>query len=131
MKNTKIRSIVVSVVFVLAFTVFIGVLFKVQVIDKDKHTKNTVKSYSITVDAARGEILDRNGSPLVTNRQGNSIIFNYAYFPKEQEERDEIILSLVKLFEENIFFQIFKNLSGDKSLPSHNCNPLAILFLII
>lgn len=101
MKKTKVRSIIVSVFFVLSFVVFICFLFKVQVIDKDKHTRNTVKSYSITVNAARGEILDRNGSPLVTNRQGNSIVFNYAYFPKEQEERDKIIISLIKLFEEN------------------------------
>ena len=101
MKKTKVRSIIVSVFFVLSFVVFICFLFKVQVIDKDKHTRNTVKSYSITVNAARGEILDRNGSPLVTNRQGNSIVFNYAYFPKDQEERDKIIISLIKLFEEN------------------------------
>ena len=37
----------------------------------------------------------------MTNRQGNSIVFNYAYFPKDQEERDKIIISLIKLFEEN------------------------------
>ena len=51
--------------------------------------------------AARGEILDRNGNPLVTNRQGNSIVFESAYFPpiSTVELRVEIIDALIKLFE--------------------------------
>ncbi len=99
--DKKIRTIILSFVFLFAFLFFVCVLFKIQVIDKDDSTKNTVMSYALNVDAARGEILDRNGSPLVTNRQGNSITFNYAYFPTDQIERDKIILSLIKLFESN------------------------------
>ena len=55
------------------------------------------------VKATRGEILDRNGTVLVGNRQGNSVIFDATKFPayKEQDKRNEIILSLINLFEQN------------------------------
>lgn len=94
-------------------TVIIGVMFlflvfavgKNQLIDGDKH-KAEAKSLSVsasTVKASRGEILDSNGSPLVVNRQGNSVVFKYSEFPaaKEQEKRNELIFSLIKLFEQN------------------------------
>ncbi len=101
MKIQKGRSVTLLVVILVIFVFFVGALFKVLVIDKDKSAKNTVSYYSVTVDGARGEILDRNGSPLVTNRQSNSIIFNSSYFPTDQEERNKIIFALINLFEEN------------------------------
>ncbi len=94
-------------------TVIIGVLFcflilvvgKNQLIDGDKHRAeaNRLSVSASTVKAPRGEILDSNGSPLVVNRQGNSIVFKYSEFPeaKHQEKRNELIFSLIKLFEEN------------------------------
>ncbi|MBR0536317.1 MAG: hypothetical protein IIX14_08075 [Clostridia bacterium] len=94
-------------------TVIIGALFlflvlavgKNQLIDGDKH-RAEAKSLSVsasTVKASRGEILDSNGNPLVMNRQGNSVVFKYSEFPsaKDQEARNELIYSLIKLFEEN------------------------------
>ena len=97
----KRRSIILNAIIVVCFVFFIGVLFKIQIIDKDDYESNTVSSTSVVVDAARGEILDRNGSPLVTNRQGNSIVFNAAYFPSKQADRNKVIYSLIKLFEKN------------------------------
>lgn len=61
-----------------------------------------VSSRSVTVKSTRGEILDRNGYPIVTNRQGNAVIFDASNnFPtyEEQEERNKIILKLIKFFE--------------------------------
>ena len=101
MKIQKQRSITMNVVIAVGFIFLIGVLFKIQIIDKDEYTAKTVSQTSVVVDAARGEILDRNGTPLVTNRQGNSIVFNYAYFPTEQSQRNAIIIALINLFEKN------------------------------
>ncbi len=62
----------------------------------------SVSSRQVTVKSTRGEILDRNGYPIVTNRQGNAVIFDASSdFPtyEEQEERNKIILKLIKFFE--------------------------------
>lgn len=101
MKIQKQRAITMNVVIAVAFIFLTGTLFKIQIIDKDEYAAKTVSQTSVVVDAARGEILDRNGNPLVTNRQGNSVVFNYAYFPTDQAERNAIIISLINLFEKN------------------------------
>ena len=103
MKLQKSRVIVLDVIIASVFLLFVGALFKTQIIDKDEYVMNTIQVNNVIVDAARGEILDCNGAPLVTNRQGNSIVFNAAYFPtaSEQSQRNEIILSLIRLFEQN------------------------------
>ncbi len=97
----------------LAGTIIIGACFlflvfgfvKTQLIN-GKEYKAAAESLAVSsskVVASRGEILDCNGNPLVTNRQGNSVIFKFSEFPssKHQEERNEIIYSLISMFENN------------------------------
>ena len=97
------RGITVTVAFLLVVAIFLGSLFKLQVIDGAEYAKagNAITVKTVKVEGTRGEILDRNGSPLVTNRQGNSIIFDYSYFPsiKENSKRNQIIKALIELFE--------------------------------
>ena len=94
-------------------TVIIGLLFlflifgfvKTQLIDADKYkaAADSLAVSSSSVKASRGEVLDTNGKPLVTNRQGNSVVFKYSDFPfsKKQDERNKLIFSLINLFEKN------------------------------
>lgn len=103
-KTPAKRNIIANVIFAVLFIVLVVTLIKIQLVDRDKYATGDIKGqYTVVVDAARGEILDRNGNALVKNRQGNSIVFNAASFPsaKEQGERNKIIYSLIKLFEEN------------------------------
>ena len=88
-----------SSLFVLILMVYSVVLIKAVVIDED--SGNSVSKYEVVVDGTRGEILDRNGVTLVSNRQGNSIKFNAALFPSQSKnaERNEIIYTLIELCE--------------------------------
>lgn len=100
-KGRFITMIVIFVSITLAFSIF---LFKTQIIDGDEYIKSSsLSSSTTTIKATRGQILDRNGNVLVGNRQGNDIIFDASEFPsyKNQKERNEIILSLINLFEKN------------------------------
>ena len=103
-KKMSSRGIVAVSAFVLVCAVFLGSLFKIQVIDGEEYAKagSSISVKTVKVEGARGEILDRNGSALVSNRQGNSIIFDYAYFPsiKENSKRNQIIKALIELFEQ-------------------------------
>ena len=92
----------------LVIAVFCGFcydLFNIQVKNNEYYAaqNNTVKKYTVSIEAARGEIVDRNGNPLVTNRQGNSIILDAAYFPSssDNEQRNQIVYSLIQLFNKN------------------------------
>ena len=104
-KKLAIRRIVLPCILVAFIAVFVGVLIKVQLIDGDEYAGavNTAAQSTVPIKAAGGEIVDRNGKPIVVNRQGYSIIFDYSYFPskKENNERNSIIISLVRLFEQS------------------------------
>lgn len=99
----KSRLLKGSALFCAALVFFVAILFKYQITDAEKYAhivdRTSVSQRKVT--AARGVILDRNGEALVSNRQGNSIIFDYDKFPsyKKQDERNTVVAALIKLFE--------------------------------
>ncbi len=102
MKRKSLNKRTTVLLFIFAGIVFIysAILSYKVIADNEQNGSNSVKTYEIAVDAARGEILDRNGMTLVSNRQGNSIRFNAAFFPTKQADRNRIIESLIALCEE-------------------------------
>lgn len=105
MELRKNRRIAGTVIIGLLFLFLVFGLVKTQLIDADQYkaAADSLAVSSSSVKASRGEILDCNGKPLVTNRQGNSVVFKYSDFPssKKQNERNDLIFSLIKLFEKN------------------------------
>lgn len=99
------RSVFAMIVVCLVIFSFAINLFNIQVKDNAYYAaqNNTEDKYVVELEAARGEIVDRNGNSLVTNRQGNSIILNAVFFPsqKDNKKRNAIIYNLIKLFEKN------------------------------
>lgn len=97
------RSVFALIVVCLVIFSFAADLFNIQVKNNEYYAaqNNTESKYVVELEAARGEIVDRNGNALVTNKQGNSIILNAVFFPsqKDNKRRNEIIYNLIKLFE--------------------------------
>ena len=104
-KSFKFRTTAFIVAVLFAISIFIADLFRIQVIDDDEYSSQSiyVSSANTQIDALRGEILDANGTALVYNVSTNSVYFDASYFPKSSKkaERNEIVLSLVKLFDEH------------------------------
>lgn len=100
-KKYSKRGTVVICIFAMIFVLFGVNLFRIQILDTTQESQTSVSSYDVTVEAVRGEILDRNGYPLVTNKQVNKIVFSYERFPKAYAERNEIITALITLFDRN------------------------------
>ena len=96
--------VAIILVFAIIFT-FGYTLYDIQIVNGEYYSaqNSTVRTYTVKIEAARGEIVDRNGNPLVTNRQGNSIILDAAYFPsnKDNAARNAVIVNLIRLFEKN------------------------------
>ena len=83
------------------FLAFLFNLFNIQVVKADETRQAAITSYEVAIDSVRGEILDRNGYPLVTNKQVNKIVFSYTNFPQDYEQRNKIILELIRIFDKN------------------------------
>lgn len=92
-------------IIIAVFVCLVLYLAKIQIIDgaEYKAASANLAVSQTTVKASRGEVFDTSGNPLVTNRQGYDIVFKYADFPsyKDQPARNDLILKLIKLFEEN------------------------------
>lgn len=101
--NFKIRALSVILAIVFFVSVFCIDLFKIQIVEKEKYASKKFRLSSSTskISAVRGEILDSNGTPLAYNNSSNTVYFDASYFPKEskKEERNEIVSSLIELFE--------------------------------
>lgn len=100
-KTAKNRNILVFTIISALFLLFLVHLFNIQVVGTDKNSDSAVSVVTVAVPGIRGGILDRDGYPLVTNKQVNKIIFNYISFPKDYTERNKIILDLIKMFDKN------------------------------
>lgn len=100
-KKNKNRGNAAIALMCILFAVFLVHLFRVQVIGTKEEAQAAVSVVSVPVSPIRGEILDRNGYPLATNKQVNKIVFNYPSFPKDYTERNKIIIELIGIFKKN------------------------------
>lgn len=95
--NSGIRAAFCALFTILIFAAFAVRLFTWQIIEGDEYKEDALSStsYTMTTEASRGEILDRNGKELVVNDAGYMIIFNKLYMKEDTE--NEIIHKLINL----------------------------------
>ena len=101
-KQFHIRTLVVAGILALLLITFAGVLYQLQIVKgEDYRAASTVKIANVeTVEAARGEIVDRYGRTLVSNRATYEITLNTSIMGKEAE-RNAILLELIHICQEN------------------------------
>ena len=74
---SRFRSHIVLLLFMLVLVFYGYTMFDLQVIETDGQVDNTTTFTTYTrVKAARGNILDRNGKVLVSNRLTYTLIFS-------------------------------------------------------
>lgn len=105
--DTKViykRCIILVCLVFIVIAAYVYKLVGYQIVDYAQYTESALSytASSIKVTAARGEILDRYGRTIATNRMGYSIIFQASEFNKlKSSERNEIIYRLTKIIDEN------------------------------
>ena len=97
-----LRLYVLAALFFIVAAVYIGVLYDTQVNNYDYYYASSVRSIARpeTVEAARGNITDRNGKVLVSNRLTYTLIFSAKDFENDQD-LNAAILRLTDLCAEN------------------------------
>ncbi|MBE6806506.1 MAG: hypothetical protein E7527_00620 [Ruminococcaceae bacterium] len=102
------RAFVLFMIIVMVLSVFSVRLFQVQIVQGDEYLKLADEGYKVTVSiaASRGEIVDCNQIPLVSNRTSYAVVLDYNYFPhgKSEEQlkkQNECLISLINLLQEN------------------------------
>ncbi len=97
--NGAVRAALCVIFTVIIFSVFAIKLFSWQVVDSEEYAEEALSTttYTITTEAARGEILDRNGNELVVNDSSYTVTFNKLYMQEGTE--NDIIYKLITLME--------------------------------
>ncbi len=97
--KTKLLHRLVALFLILAALTGISAagLYSLQIINGEQYRQQAERHLTSTsvVSAARGEILDRYGRPLITNESVYSIRFDYAYW--DHKNQNNILLQLVQL----------------------------------
>lgn len=88
----------------LVAALFIGAAlraFQFQIVEGEKHltTVSRNRKTTITIPAARGEIVDRNGIPFTENKAVFNIEFDYSFMKSATE--NDIIYKLIRLLEKS------------------------------
>jgi len=94
------RVSVLSLVLVLLLVLYLTTLYKLQIVEGEAYYESSTNSrisYK-TVKAARGDVLDRYGRVLVSNRTCNNIVIDTDEL-FEQEDPNAIILEAVEICE--------------------------------
>lgn len=95
------RTMTLLVVVLLVFSLFTLRLVQWQLIQGEelREKSDTTASDTYTITAARGEIVDRYGRPLATNRIGFNIVLNRSYL--KEEDTNQTIIRILGILSES------------------------------
>lgn len=97
-RMSRVRAAALLAIFALVMVLYALRLFKLQVIEGNADNMTTYTTVT-TVRAARGDILDRNGTILVGNRASYDLVFNH-FVIKSADNRNEHLYNLMRKCEE-------------------------------
>lgn len=96
-KKRNSRTAVIIAVISLILAVYAVRLFAIQITDSENYRSLIDAAYvrTVSVPSTRGEIFDRNGVKLVSNRTSYNVIFDKAYI--DNSKLNEVILNMTSL----------------------------------
>jgi len=102
------RAFILLMIIVMVLAIFSVRLFQIQIVQGDEYLKLADESYKTTVSiaASRGEIVDCNQIPLVSNRTSYAVVLDYNYFPhgtseEQLKQQNDCLVMLVRLLQDN------------------------------
>ena len=100
-RSKRIKTLILGAFWCLVVIVYIVRLMNLQLVHGDEYLETAMmRSYKTqTTVAVRGEILDSDGEPIVTNRMGLSVTIDMAYINKGEE--NDTCSKLIKILMEN------------------------------
>ena len=102
-RKFNIRYIPLYIIYAAACIFFIVKLVNVQITGTDRYVKTMSLTHEreVVVQSLRGEIYDRNGTPLVTNEYTQLLELDYASTPNDIRERNEALASVITVLTKN------------------------------
>ena len=102
-RKMRRRGTAVLVVIFAVLTLFLVRLYYTQVLSEETKSEAAVTTVEVPIPPVRGLIYDRNGYPLVTNRQINTVTIDYMTFPEgaDFDGRNGVLAALIDFFNQS------------------------------
>lgn len=101
MKEIFERLRVALMVILVVISVALGCLrlMTIQIVNGDSYMKESenISIYTQTIKSTRGIIVDSAGTPIIDNKVGYNVIIDDAFFPSDNKEGNEILLSTLDI----------------------------------
>ena len=92
------RYIALAGIFLLVCLIYIGRLVNLQIAGQDYYTMTSggkTSTRTVTIQALRGQIYDRNGIALVTNKYSYDVSFEATTLPAKNADKNPLIMSVI------------------------------------
>ena len=89
------RYLAIAVAFCLICVIYLGRLFYIQISGRDDQYGSGTTVRTVTVQAVRGEIYDRNGKALVTNRYTYDLMLSSSFLSLPNSRANDTCLKLI------------------------------------
>lgn len=78
-------------------------LMKIQIVDGAEYLEKTLTTRMATqvISSPRGEIVDRDGDEIVSNKTGFNVVVEKAFFPSDNQEINRVINGIAKILDED------------------------------
>lgn len=78
-------------------------LMKIQIVDGAEYLEKTLTTRMATqvISSPRGEIVDRDGDEIVSNKTGFNVVVEKAFFPSDDKEINRVINGIAKILSED------------------------------
>ena len=98
----KLRAYFLAVLTAAAFCLGSYRLMKIQIVNGSSYLEKSITTSTGTqvIEAPRGEIVDSDGEPLVSNKSCFNVIVDKAFFPSDDEDINSVILKTAAVLEE-------------------------------
>ena len=116
-KDRSLRYLSLVALFCIVSVIYLGRLFYIQIAGREGEYDAGVRSRTVTVQAVRGQIYDRNGNVLVKNDYTYDLTFSYAALSTQDQTRVnnlylKLLAALAECGEEEAHSERFFPLDG-------------------
>ncbi len=120
--SDNIRAWILIVVILATMGVCSAIIMQIQVVNGENYSNmaESISTVNQEVSAPRGEILDVNSKPLISNKVGFNVIVDKTFFPNNSSEMNRIILETAKILSKD-------GVSYVDSLPINENEPFEFL----